>query len=334
MPIRRFSFEEILDLAYPDESFQSRPAPTVEEARALMEQIGEDKELINAPTVYEVNGIPCVGDGHRRFAAIKLAIAEDYRPVLDLPFFESGGAHFRVESKSELSSLLNQISANASTKPPTNAQYAKSLLKCLTMDPNLTREDLARKTGLSVKRLDQILSLNSLPEEAQKLNNEGNMPLTQAIALATIPRALVDEELEKKACTQSSTEFSQTIADKKEQIRKDRLLASGGRNPSREFIPEKKLRTKQELEELFISAQSMFDMETADGSEASTETKARLDFFKEIFSLDEKTVSEARTAFEKNKLEKEKAAALRRKQRSDETIANVEKTLAGFSEEE
>lgn len=325
MQVKHYSLEQIAALPYPPESWHSRPAPTEESAREKMEEIFKDGVLLSKPTILLVNNVEYVGDGHRRFAALKLAIAENDPRLAAIGLAD--GIDLQVHGTDEGKALLLQLSGNLSVKPQTNAEYAKALCKALVLNPSLTREELARQAGMSINKLNDVLRLTTLPEKAQELNNAGVIELTKAIALAKVPKALINDDLLEKAATQDVNTFLTSVQTAVEEFRKERQEAKKLEGPKgpKVFVAVPKLLKADQLKDMLTSAQSMFDVDQSESN------RIRLEVLKEIFSLDEVTVAKAKEAFDAEEKKKEEDRLKRAADREAKKLAEFKEAQKAFA---
>jgi len=99
-----------------------------------------------------------------------------------------------------------QIIANfhkVETKP---AEYSKQLNRIVLRNPDLTMGELSNRLNMSSTQLAERMSLVKLTENIQKLVDEGNIKLTNAVALAKLPVEMQPDFVER-AMTQSPAEF-------------------------------------------------------------------------------------------------------------------------------
>jgi hypothetical protein len=317
-----FTFAEIEAMPYLPDEILNRPAPSEDEARTKMVSMGQ-VGLLNTPATIERNGVIHVMDGNRRFAGFKLAIKENYRPFLDR--YVDGGMSFAVytqDEKGDVEILRSQVVGNASIKPQVNSEYAKSLFKILVLSPGMTKEKLASDCGLTLTKLNSILKLNQLDEKAQTLLDAGKMELTNAIALTSIPKANINDELLEKACLNKTVDFANEINNIIEGIREDRKLNKVGSH-KKEFVAEAKIKTKEELKTLYAQVEYEFNLDQNDAVNI-----ARMELMKQIFSLDELSLQTAKDAFDKKQKDDEASAVKRKEERNKKKIEDYKKFIA------
>lgn len=133
-----------------------------------------------------------VVDGHQRLAA---AIDAD---IKELPIVE-------VEL-SDVGKLQLQITLNVLCKAPRNIEVGLCLKRILTLEPDLTLPDMARRLEVPPAYIKSCLGLRDTCETATPLINDGKITLTNAYALARLP---VDEQPDwlESAMTQTHTTF-------------------------------------------------------------------------------------------------------------------------------
>jgi ParB/RepB/Spo0J family partition protein len=83
-----------------------------------------------------------------------------------------------------------QMQANLIRRTTTNAQYAERLKMLFCENTDLTIEVLAAELHCRPGRLEEILRLNNLIDDAKIHLNRGELPLTSAYALSKLPKKL------------------------------------------------------------------------------------------------------------------------------------------------
>jgi ParB/RepB/Spo0J family partition protein len=123
----------------------------------------------------------------------------------------------------QLITNLNRIE----TKP---ADVSKHLLRILSRNPFMTKQQLAERCSQSLTWVDQRLSIGDLRDEVKQLVNEGEIHLTNAYALSKIPE---DEQMQhvEAAMTENPKTFVPRMKQRAKEI-KDALKAGKDAAPA------------------------------------------------------------------------------------------------------
>lgn len=138
--------------------------------------------------------------------------------------------------------LLRQMALNMhriETKP---VEYTKALLRVIATQPDMKKDELCLLLNKSEGWLNDRLSLVKLPTDIQKEVNDGNIPLSNAYALAKLP----DEEemyaYADKAANEAPADFIPQAAARVKELRK---IKRG--EPKPEPAPSPRMRKKGEV---------------------------------------------------------------------------------------
>jgi hypothetical protein len=229
------------------------------------------------------------------------------------------GLNVQVQEISDIDALGSQIGSNHQAFKQADASLAKAVYKYMVA-ANKTLEEVAAKCGYSTAHLSNILSLNTLPEMAQKAVNEGKMTLNNAFQLAKLPANVVDDQWVEKALNLKGDEFVAEVAKTLNEIKKEKRLGTEARPV--EFAPSARLRTKDEL--TVMLEQSLYAFK----AEASDYNRGVKDALEKAFQLDETSINAQKAEWDKNKAEaeesKKKRAADREAKRLEEAKKFVE----------
>lgn len=118
-------------------------------------------------------------DGLQRFSAAREAGLKEI-PAMIKPMDQA-----QVEK--------TQIILNLHKIPTKRVEYAKSLNNLLRREPTLTTLQLAKELSATEKWIKDTLSLLDLPEQVQKLIDEGKIPAANAVRLAELHKLSPDE---------------------------------------------------------------------------------------------------------------------------------------------
>ncbi len=144
--------------------------------------------------------------------------------------------------------LSNQIQANAISLETTPAEYANQLKRMMALDPDLTKPQVACLIRKSPGWLGDCLQLTKLLKDVQKMVDRGEIPLSNAIALARIPRSMQRDFVER-AVTMPVSKFkilaAACVKQFKEAVKQGRMDAFY----SDKFEAVAHLRSLKEIEE-------------------------------------------------------------------------------------
>ena len=117
----------------------------------------------------------------------------------------------------------------------------------MAQNPTLTLVDMAGKVHKSTTWVSQRLNLLKLNETIQGAVDSGDINVSNAYALSTLP----DEEQQaflERAITMNPAEFHAVVVERKKEIQK---ANREGRKPSNEFTPTSHVRKVKQLKEEF-----------------------------------------------------------------------------------
>lgn len=184
--------------------------------------------VLNSILVREINdgGVTKYGlvDGLQRFTCAQMA------GFTEIPA--------NIVNMDDAELLEAQIITNTNRIQTTPAALSKHLLRILTRNPMMTKEELARRCCQSTAWLDQRLSLNKLKPEIQELVDGGRIHLTNAYALSKLPQ---DEQVDfvDAAMTEIPKVFVPRMKDRAKEIRDAK---NAGRDAGKaEFKPQQYL---------------------------------------------------------------------------------------------
>lgn len=138
--------------------------------------------------------------------------------------------------------LLRQIALNMhriETKP---VEYTKALLRIIASQPDMTKEELCDLLNKSEGWLNDRLSLVKLPDSIQTRVNEGEIPLSNAYALAKLPDEDEMFAYADQAASEAPADFIPVAAARVKELRK---LKRGEEKPAPS--PSPRLRKKGEI---------------------------------------------------------------------------------------
>ena len=194
------------------------------------------------------------------------------------------------------------------TKP---AQYSVQLRRLISQNPMLTMRDLANELSVSVKWLNDRLSLAKLHKDIQKLVDSDDLKLANAYALAKLP---VDEQLEfvDRALSDKSIEFTGLIANRVKEIRDAKRQ---GREPrDQEFKPAERVQSlgdiKNERKERSIMATILKEVKAQTAEDGWT---AAIDW---VLRMDPLSVQQQKVNYEQ-KMKERKANQAKAKEERD-----------------
>lgn len=124
--------------------------------------------------------------------------------------------------------LEAQIITNMNRVQTKPAELSKHLLRILTRNPYMTKQQLAGKTCQSLSWVEQRLSINKLTETIQELVDTGKIHLTNAYALSKIP-----QEEQPKHVDAAMSESPKTFVPRmKGRVKEIRDAKNAGRDAS------------------------------------------------------------------------------------------------------
>lgn len=151
----------------------------------------------------------------------------------------------QVVQADQMQVLERQIMANFAKVETKPAAFADALKRMLMLDPTLSKAELADRVSASPAWLDARLSLTKLDPELQKLVDDSSIKVSNAIALAKLPR---EEQLNyvEDAITKETAEFAEICNNRLKEIRD---AARQGKDPNAkpEFTPVAHLRKPTEI---------------------------------------------------------------------------------------
>lgn len=124
-----------------------------------------------------------------------------------LPFFQCV-----VREMPDKEVLMWQIKLNATRKDTDPIEYARHLRRLIDLSDNeLKLKDIAEEIGMSRSWVSEMMSLNKLRKEFQKLVQRGQITVANAQLLAKLKPYLQPDYVEQ-AKTESAAEFRKTVA--------------------------------------------------------------------------------------------------------------------------
>jgi hypothetical protein len=263
--------------------------------------------LLNTFSVYAKEDKFCVIDGNRRaYAIVQLfneknpSFAEKYPDGITVQLMETD----------DTNALINQIAGNYHVNKQKAASLAKACYKVL-IQKTMTISELSKKLNISAQYLEQILKINALPDTIKSEIDAGQITATNAIQLCKIPAELLDADIVGQSKLLAGPEFTayadNLVKEYKKAIRENR-------DPNQVdgtvvFSATPKLRMKQELEAMYITATERFVVEPSDYN------KGFADALKYSFRMDESTLEDDRRAFDLAQKEKAEKKELRKRDR-------------------
>lgn len=297
-----------------------------EQYQSLVHDIGRRgllKPVIVREKVDETDGTNYyeLCDGLQRFSAAK-DNGMDTIPV-------------RIMSLSDAEVEETQIVANlckVDTKP---VEYSNQLRRMLQRNPIMTEAGLAEMISQSVAFVRQRLNLQKLDPAIQVMVDNGDIVLSNAIALSKLPRE-EQHNWTDQAMTQSPSEFIQVANARAKEIREAAKLGRSASKPT--FTPTKKLRKVREFEFELDSATSGPSICAEVGAETAADGFAAC--VQWALSLDSASVQAQKDKFDARNKERADATAkrtvVREAKRAKEAAekAAVAREASGMTDEE
>lgn len=233
-----------------------------------------------------------------------------------------------VVSADKIETLERQIIGNIARIDTKPVQYSKGLLRLLSFNPTMSKADLAAKLFQSTAWVDARLSLQKLDAEIGKLVDDGSIKLSNAIAMAKLPK---EEQLAfvEDAMTKDTAEFQQICNDRAKAIR-EANKAGKDPNAAQVFTPVAHLRKPTELKEERDNKSVGPALVASTGAATALEGfYVALDW---VLSLDAASVEAAKAKFEariaKQADDRKKAEVARAEKRAAEAAKKAEEVRA------
>lgn len=249
----------------------------------LVDSIRQCGEVLNSISVKPMeDGTYCLIDGLHRFTAAQ-----------DAGLTEIPAQVFEME-EAEIHEA--QIMANVHRIETRPVEYTKQLTKIMSINPTMTVAELAKKLAKSTTWVSERLGLLKLDEKIGELVDDGKINLTNAYALAKLPKEEQNDFVDR-AMTLSPGEFVPTVNARTKEIRAARR-AGNDESPA-EFIPV------AHLQKMTVIKQEIEDGKIGDGIIKRHKVKGEKDAFKMALSwvlhLDPDSVDAAKAKEEERK---------------------------------
>ncbi len=222
----------------------------------------------------------------------------------------------QVISLADADLLEAQILANVHKVETKPVEYTNALLEILSKNPLLTSAELASRLSKSSTWLTERLQLKNLDEKIAKLVDEGTIKLTNAYALAKLPK----EEQEKHvdaAIAKSPTEFTPQIHRILQEIKQAKR--EGRKANTDEFQPAPYLQKLSAIKEE-VDSPNKLALLIKDAGITNPLEAARL-ALQWVLHMDAQSISADRDSFNARKQDQkkraEKRAAERKKQKEE-----------------
>ena len=268
--------------------------------------------LLNLPTITPVkDGKFIVTDGARRMTALKLLLKEGKIDVVQ---------PFQIKPpQAELDTLADMIAGNAQIRKTANKQYIEALYRLAT-ETEIGLEALSTKVGMSVEYILKLFKTLRLPDEILVQAEKGEVSISNLITLSDLAGKVTQEDLEDwvdQAKTTTAKDFAVAVADELTAIKE----ANKGERKEPIFEVKKRLRSKEELEMLLIQCETAFQ------KAGNPVNEARYNLMKEIFSIDEKSVTQQKADWDKKQADKEKKKEERKAAREKAKLEEMKEQL-------
>lgn len=300
----------------------ARPLPTekdkdwekVIEFCDSIEKVG----LLNFFSVREVEGKFYVTDGNHRLMAIKKNMAEG-KPGTAARYAE--GLPCNVVEMDDVQSLAAQLSGNHGTFNQSAGSMSNGIYKLIVSGYDMAK--VCKTTGMSEATVNNYLKIVKLPADIKAIIDKGSVTLSNAVQLTKLPVGsfATPEKANawvEKAITQVASEFALEVANEIKAVKS----ANSGEKRAAEFVPEARLRSKEELSQKYSQALYSFEEEPTDTN------RVALEVLKWIFQLDDTSVSSAKAAYETKKADAEQAKKDREAKRNAEELKKAKALIA------
>lgn len=253
-------------------------------------------------------------DGRQRYEASKLAGHPD------IP------AHIRQMNEGEV--MEAQIIANVAKIETKHAQYAKQLMSIFQQNPLMTMSDMSHRLSRPPDWIRRRLAILNLPEHVQKMIDDGDIKLAQAVALVELNKLVPDEvgNFLDRAQTAQRSEFTAQVNERVKQIRE---MRKAGKDPNKvnEFTAVPMVRKPTELRDEFENtAAATAVIESMGAKSALDGWKAAIAW---VNKMDPKSQEQGRAKFEQQKAIQAEAAERRKVEREEKKAKEAaDKTAA------
>lgn len=213
----------------------------------------------------------------------------------------------RIMTADEEEALDAQLLTNLIRVKTRPGQFTEHLKLMLAKNQTMTKNDLAKRLGVSKTFLDQRLSLSTLPPDVLQMIDEGAMPLSNAYALGKLPAEEVEAFVDA-ACTDNTNEFTRAVAERQAQIKKANKSGSDAEPPT--FTPRAKFRKVSTIEGAIASPGSVVDDLIQEEVEVDPEQVSAI--LRWAVELDHVSLTAKKKSWDKKQLERaEKAERLK-----------------------
>ena len=277
---------------------------------AFLQDIKENG-LSNIFQVVERDGVYYPIDGNRRASAvIHLGSEGNMKDVLvNL-----------VDDMDDMKLLARQVAGNATIKSTTGKEYINALYR-LAMG-GLSMDELAAKTGMTKDYILKLMGTLKLGTEIlDTLGKPDGMGITNAITLSGLARKLEEDELleyAEKAKTMSIADFTEDVMAKEAEIVEARR---GITRPEKTFEDTIQLKLCKRDVLLDMYEKARFAVE--DNGDTSERAEVKFNTLKQIFQVDDESLTVLRAEFEKKEAERVEAAKDRKNKRDQKKLADA-----------
>lgn len=230
-----------------------------------------------------------------------------------------------------------QIVANLLKVDTRPVEYTEALHRMLSMNPLMTVPELASRISQSTTFINQRLQLLKLDGPIAKMVDNGEIKVSNAFALAKLPKE-EQHEWTDRAITQQPSEFVPAVTLRAKELAEAKRTGQAAK-PA-EFVPQPKARKLSELKSEYESEDGVAGPALCAQVGAATAVEGFALGVAWALSLDPVSVQTAKSKYEEGRKmreeEKKRVAAARDVKKSREAAAKAEKARSesGLSDEQ
>lgn len=200
--------------------------------------------------------------------------------------------------------MLYQVQSNLHRVATRKAEFANAIRAYSAANRHLTDAQLAQLFGVTKEWLSKLLNLTKLSPATAKMVDDGELPMSKGLLLASLPMDDQDVLL-PDAKRQSLEELGKVVSERLDVIKAATKAGKAAAPVERVFIPKARGRSRAEIEAEIAQPAAMTKIVTPDMDQAAV-WRAALEF---TLSLDAPTVEAARRDWEaaENKRKEDKA---------------------------
>jgi len=242
---------------------------------------------------------------------------------------DAGISEIKVEVKkfNKMECMTTQVMMNLHKIETRPVEFTHQLNRMISMQPNLTQNELAAQLGKSTTWITGRLSLLKLDDAIQSLVDEGKITLSNAIPLCKLPK---EEQAAfiQAAMEQSPAQFAPVINKRVKEIREARKEGRDPNGPS--FSPIAHFQKKADVESQMEVPNKIMELVAEAGiTDPGEIIKMTL---KWVLNVDPQSVAVQEAKWQERKDSQEAAKAKRKAEREAKKQAEAAETQAEVQE--